>query len=151
MKEFDYSLDYDNIDFRENPELYRIGRGEQGVLLVEPYKSEICQHWRFRTPTIARRSAHTISRMFGEYLLRSDFVGADMARKFLMMGWTRARRYANHRDGKKYDDNRRVKPQEEDHWTCDKAESARIFKEAYDEARKNEDYQRMYKAWRASE
>lgn len=151
MKEFDYSLDYDNIDFRENPELYRIGRGEQGVLLVEPYKSEICQHWRFRTPTIARRSAHTISGMFREYLFRSDFVGADMARKFLMMGWTRARRYANHRDGKKYDDNRRVKPQEEDHWTCDKAESARIFKEAYDEARKNEDYQRMYKAWRASE
>ena len=115
MKEFDYSLDYDNIDFRENPELYRIGRGEQGVLLVEPYKSEICQHWRFRTPTIARRSAATISRMFGDYLIRGDFVGADMSRKFLMMGWTRARRYANHRDGNKYDENGNVKPQEADH------------------------------------
>ena len=32
-----------------------------------------------------------------------DFVGADMARKFLQMGFTRARRYANHRGGKKYD------------------------------------------------
>ena len=99
---------------------------------------------------LSQAHPHTISRMFGEYLLRSDFVGADIS-STLMMGWTRARRYANHRDGKKYDDNRRVKPQEEDHWTCDKAESARIFKEAYDEARKNEDYQRMYKAWRASE
>lgn len=38
---FDYSLDFKKINFRERPELYRIGRGEQGVLLVEPYKSEI--------------------------------------------------------------------------------------------------------------
>jgi hypothetical protein len=26
-----------------------------------------------------------------------------MARKFLQMGWTRARRYANHKGGRKYD------------------------------------------------
>ena len=151
LKEFDYSLDYDNIDFRENPELYRIGRGEQGVLLVEPYKSEICQHWRFRTPSIARRSADTIRRMFGDYLIRGDFVGADMARKFLMMGWTRARRYANHRDGNKYDENGNVKPQEADHWTCDKAESARIFKEVYDCARQDPRYRVLYKEWRSQE
>ena len=33
MKEFDYDLDYKNIDFtvEENRKLYRIGRGEQGV------------------------------------------------------------------------------------------------------------------------
>jgi hypothetical protein len=37
---FDYSLDFKHIDFRQSPERYRIGRGEQGVLLVEPYKSE---------------------------------------------------------------------------------------------------------------
>ena len=88
MIEFDYSLDYDNIDFRKNPELYRIGRGEQGVLLVEPYKSEICQYWRFRTPKIAKESSVRIYNMFLEYLDDGDFVGADMARKFLMMGWT---------------------------------------------------------------
>ena len=151
MKEFDYSLDYDNIDFRENPELYRIGRGEQGVLLVEPYKSEICQHWRFRTPSIARRSANTICRMFEQYLDDGDFVGADMSRKFLMMGWTRARRYANHRSGRKYDENGNVKPQEDDHWTCDKAESARIFKAVYDKARTNSVYKKMYKEWRQQE
>ena len=151
MKEFDYSLDYDNIDFRENPELYRIGRGEQGVLLVEPYKSEICKHWRFRTPQIAFDSANRIYAMFDEYLVRGEFVGADMARKFLMMGWTRARRYANHRSGRKYDKNGNVKPQELDHWTCDKAESARIFKEVYDQARTNSTYKKMYKQWRLQE
>ena len=67
MLEFDYSLDYDNINFRKNPELYRIGRGEQGVLLVEPYKSEICKYWRFRTPEIAEASANRISAMFHDY------------------------------------------------------------------------------------
>ena len=39
MKEFDYELDYKTLDFTD-PEvrgLYRIGRGEQGVLLVRPY------------------------------------------------------------------------------------------------------------------
>ena len=39
MKEFDYNLDYKEINFKkpENRDLYRIGRGEQGVLLVRPY------------------------------------------------------------------------------------------------------------------
>ena len=34
MIEFDYKLDYKNILFRPNDRRYRIGRGEQGVLLV---------------------------------------------------------------------------------------------------------------------
>lgn len=151
MKEFDYTLDYDTIDFRESPELYRIGRGEQGVLLVEPYKSDICRHWRFKTPDMATTSSTRIYHMFLEYLRQGDFVGADMARKFLMMGWTRARRYANHRDGNKYDESGNVKPQEKDHWTCDKAESARIFKAVYDEARNDTLYKKMYKEWRQQE
>jgi len=151
MKEFDYSLDYDTIDFSEAPELYRIGRGEQGVLLVEPYKSDICRYWRFKTPSLARRSSYIIYHMFLDYVERDDFVGADMARKFLMMGWTRARRYANHRSGRKYDKNGKVKPQEDDHWTCEKAESARIFKKVYDKARTHPTYKKMYKEWREKE
>ena len=52
MKEFDYGLDYKTIDFtiEENRKLYRIGRGEQGVLLVRPYTNDICAHWKFKTP-----------------------------------------------------------------------------------------------------
>lgn len=34
---FDYALDFKRTDFRRHPELYRVGRGEQGVLLVKPY------------------------------------------------------------------------------------------------------------------
>jgi len=37
-------------------------------------------------------SAKAIYTMFLEYLEDDDFVGADMARKFLQMGYTRARR-----------------------------------------------------------
>ena len=95
MKQFDYSLDFKNIDFRQHPELYRVGKGEQGVLLVEPYKGEILPFWRFKTPEIARESSSKIYSLFLEYLDREDFVGADMARKFLQMGYTRSRRYAN--------------------------------------------------------
>jgi len=36
--------DYTGIDFKKHPELYRIGIGEQGVLMAEPYKSEILPH-----------------------------------------------------------------------------------------------------------
>lgn len=99
---FDYSLDFKKIDFRARPELYRVGRGEQGVLLVEPYKSEILPYWRFADEDKATISSEKIFQLFLDYLENDDFVGADMARKFLQMGYTRARRYANHKGGKKY-------------------------------------------------
>jgi hypothetical protein len=99
---FDYSLDFKKINFRKRPDLYRIGKGEQGVLLVEPYKNEILPHWKFKTPAIARTSAVKIYKMFLAYKADGDFVGMDMARKFLQMGYTRSRRYANHRSGRKY-------------------------------------------------
>jgi hypothetical protein len=41
---FDYDLGFGSIDFRERPDLYLIDKGEQGVLLVEPYKSELLPH-----------------------------------------------------------------------------------------------------------
>ena len=151
MKEFDYSLDYDTINFRDNPELYRIGRGEQGVLLVEPYKSDICRHWRFKTPDLATASAARIYDMFMEYLDEGDFVGADMARKFLMMGWTRARRYANHRSGRKYDENGNVKPQEPDALTSKKAISAKIFRYYRNTLTNDPTYITMRKDWRKNE
>ena len=44
MIEFDYNLDYKNLMFDKNDKRYRIGRGEQGVLLVRPYTDVICKH-----------------------------------------------------------------------------------------------------------
>lgn len=79
-----------------------LGRGEQGVLLVQPYKNEILPHWKFKTPEIARHSATKIYALFVDYKLEGDFVGMDMARKFLQMGYTRSRCYTNHKSGRKY-------------------------------------------------
>jgi len=141
---FDYSLDYKNLDLRKNPELYRIGRGEQGVLTVEPYRTEIVPHWRFKTPEIARASSEKIYELFLEYKRQNDFVGMDMARKFLQMGITRARRYANHPSGRKYKKGtREIIPIEGEDPI--KAESARIFSEKYYLAKNDADYQAMMK------
>lgn len=156
MTKFDYSLDFKQINFRDRPELYRVGKGEQGVLLVEPYKSEILPYWRFKNPEIATESSSKIYDLFLNYLEQDDFVGADMARKFLQMGYTRSRRYANHKSGKKYKTNpqkaaskaeenkarQEVLPLEVDPV---KARSAEIFKDKWQQAKANTKYQRLLK------
>ena len=154
MKEFDYDLNYKELNFtnEETRQLYRIGRGEQGVLLVRPYTNEICAHWRFKTPDEAVKSANKILDMFLDYWLEEDFIGMDMCRKFLEMGFTRARRYANHNSGRKYKKGtKEVLPQEPDHMTSKFAESARIFKKVRDYVAKSPAYVMMRKQWRASE
>jgi hypothetical protein len=151
MMPFDYTLDFKTIDFRSSPELYRVGKGEQGVLLVEPYKSEILPYWRFKTPEIARESSEKIYEMFLDYLEQDDLIGADMARKFLQMGYTRSRRYANHKSGRKYKQNPQKESSKEGQIKARqdilpnevdpvKAESAAIFKEKWMQAKTNEKY-----------
>ena len=140
---FDYALDFKTTDFRQCPELYRIGKGEQGVLLVEPYKSELLPHWKFKTVAEAKKSSAKIYKMFLAYLKAEDFPGADMARKFLQMGWTRARRYANHRGGRKYDKKTgELLPRTED---AEKAAAAAAFYERYVAARQHPEYVRLKK------
>jgi len=156
-RSFNYDLDYKNLNLREQPELYRVGKGEMGVLLVQPYKSEILPYWKFKTPDIARQSSETIFQLFLDYKQKDDFIGMDMARKFLQMGYTRSRRYANHRTGQKYDGpvpdakkgqsgahGRQQLPRDEDPV---KAESARIFYAKYLEAREDEKYKQLKKEW----
>jgi len=154
MKEFDYDLDYKSLDFtdEETRKLYRIGRGEQGVLLVRPYTNTICNHWRFKTPEIAVKSSNHIYNMYLDYRDQRDFIGMDMCRKFLEMGFTRARRYANHNTGRKYKQGtKEILPQEPDHATSKYAQSAKVFKKVRDIVAKSADYVRMRKEWRASE
>ena len=152
MIEFDYKLDYKKLNFRKPDirKLYRIGRGEQGVLLVRPYTNIICRNWRFKTPSIAEKSANTIYHMYRGFRALKDFVGMDMCRKFLEMGFTRARRYANHKDGKKYKDGK-ILPQEKDWATCEKAKSASIFKRYRDLVATDKVYITMRKNWRELE
>ena len=153
MKEFDYELDYKRLDFtdEETRKLYRIGRGEQGVLLVRPYTHDICRFWRFVNEDIARKSADKIYSMFLDYKDKQDFVGMDMARKFLEMGFTRSRRYANHPSGKKYAKDGSVRPQSSDALHSEKARSATVFKKMRDKAAYDEKYVIMRKEWRTNE
>ena len=153
MKEFDYELDYKRLDFtdEETRKLYRIGRGEQGVLLVRPYTNDICSHWRFVNEDIARKSADKIYSMYVDYKDQQDFIGMDMARKFLEMGFTRSRRYANHSSGKKYAEDGSIRPQSPDALHCEKARSARVFKKMRDKVAKDETYVTMRKKWRGAE
>ena len=154
MKEFDYELDYKNIDFKDqrNRKLYRIGRGEQGVLLVRPYTNDICTHWRFKTPDEAVKSSNKIFAMYLDYRDEKDFIGMDMCRKFLEMGFTRSRRYANHNSGRKYKKGtRNILPQEKDHATSKYSQSATIFKKVRDIVARSDIYVKMRKEWRASE
>lgn len=140
---FDYNLDFDTINFREHPELYRVGRGEQGVLLVEPYKSEILPYWRFKTPEIAKESSEKIYDLYLDYKANNDFIGMDMSRKYLQMGYTRARRYANYPGGRKYNEKGEIKER-----TIDpiKAESAAIFEVKWKIVREDPDYLKLKKA-----
>lgn len=156
------SSTYADIDFRKLPEKYKIGRGEQGVLTAEPYKSELLPHWRFSTPQKAEISADKILEIFYEYKRHNDFVGMDMARKYLQMGYTRSRRYANHKSGKKYDGpvpadkkgqsgahGRKELPRTTEDPI--KAESARIFYERYKLAVNDPGYQKLKKMHQVQE
>ena len=153
MKEFDYSLDYKNLDFTNINirKLYRIGRGEQGVLLVRPYTNDICAYWRFKDVVTARKSSAKIYEMYQDYKRQKDFIGMDMARKFLEMGHTRSRRYANHKSGQKYDSSGAVLPQEADALVSVKAMAASIFKEVRDRVAMDPEYVMMRKQWRSEE
>lgn len=137
IKPFNYQQDFSSIDFRQQPELYQVGRGEQGVLLVEPYKSEILPFWRYKDEASAMKSSEQVYQLFEAYRQQDDFVGMDMARKFIQMGYTRARRYANYKGGKKYAEDGSLNTRGNDPI---KAAAATVFKGWWDKIRQDEDY-----------
>ncbi|KAK4056126.1 hypothetical protein OIO90_002857 [Microbotryomycetes sp. JL221] len=148
-QEFPFFLPFDKLDLRQRPDLYRIAKGEQGVLSVEPYKSEILPLWKFKNPQVATESSRAIKQKFEEYKRQQDFVGCDMARKFMQMGYTRARRYANHKGGKKYNVDAttgsktlipRLDLADQD---PDKAEAARIFAQQLEILNNDEEYHKL--------
>lgn len=84
-----------------------------------------------------------------------------MARKFLQMGYTRARRYANHKGGKKYDGpvpddknglsgahGREELPRSSEDPV--KAAAAKIFKQKWDEAKVHPEYVRQKQQFQAA-
>lgn len=137
-----------DLNYRKHPEKYRVGKGEQGVLICEPYKSEILPHWRFKTEEIAKVSSKKIFAMFDEYIRQNDFVGADIARKYLQMGYTRARRYANYKGGKKFDKDESYKPLQRGTGEEGKARAAAVFYEQYKLAEANPIYKKLKADWK---
>ncbi len=137
---------FDGIDLRQNPTCYVIGRGEYGLFHAEPYRSELLPHWAFRTPEVAAESIEKLRERFEAYAAAEDFVGMDVARKYIQMGWTRARRYARHKGGRKYgEDGVELPLGEEDPI---KTESARLFRVALDEVLRDARYRDGKVAWR---
>lgn len=96
-----------------------------------------------QNPAIAEKSAKEIFALFENYRKQDDFVGMDMARKFIQMGYTRARRYANYPGGRKYEQDRSIKTRNIDE---EKAASAAVFKEYWDRLRDDADYLQRKKA-----
>ncbi len=147
-----------DVNFRDSQWLYQVRKGEQGVLTIEPYKSELLPYWRFRTPEEALQSAKIIFQKFLDYKSDEDFPGMDMARKFLQMGFTRARRYANHRSGKKYDgpvpdemkgvSGAHGRPELPRDGDPVKAESAKIFFEYWKRAEADPLYSEKKREWK---
>ena len=132
---------------------YTIGRGETGVLTFEPYKSLLLPHWAFKTVPIAENSAKILWDIFLSYCERDDFVGADMTRKFIQMGMTRARRYANYKGGRKYDKGGGVREKavegKESAAQSEKMAASRVFEGYWRRCMADESYQALKGSWAA--
>ncbi|GME62581.1 cytoplasmic protein [Neofusicoccum parvum] len=68
----------------------------------------------------------------------------DMCRKFIQMGMTRAKRYANHAGGRKYSKvNGAELPKSSTHKDAkDKLEASEIFREVWNQCRDHEGYKK---------
>ena len=52
---------------------------------MQPYKAELLPLWRFKNEEVAAKSATAITLKWQQYMAANDFVGADLARKYLQM------------------------------------------------------------------
>lgn len=102
---FDCDLNFKNIDCRKRLNCIKSAEGSRGIDGGAVYLP--C--WRFKNPEIAKESSEKIYQLFLDYKEQDDFIGMDMACKFLQMGCTRSCCYANYKSGRKYDADGNVK------------------------------------------
>jgi hypothetical protein len=133
--------EYD-LDFRAHPEAYRYRSGEQGVFKVQPYKDELLPDWSFKDEAAAEASVKALREQYESYRASDDFVGMDMARKYLQMGFTRAMRYAKYPGGQKYNaDGTEREPKQ---WADpEKRAAAVVFRDAWQALTDDPAYQRL--------
>ncbi len=109
--------------------------GSRASSTLSPTKASCCHCWSFKDAEAARESADAIYECFLEYKAERDFVGMDVARKYLQMGYTRSRRYAKHKGGNK------SKPLDEPDPI--KSRAAEIFYEKWREVAEDEEYLKL--------
>jgi hypothetical protein len=73
-----------------------------------------------------------------------------MARKYLQMGFTRSRRYANYKGGRKYDANNNYRQLKIGTGEDNKVISANIFYHKWQEAELNPVYKSLKTEWKKS-
>ena len=131
-----------DVDFKACPEAYRCESNEKGVFKVEPYKSALLGHWQYKDEAAAQDAVRALCARYAVYRRTGDFVGMDMVRKYLRMGFTRAMRYAKYPAGTKYrDDGSEREPQQ---WADpEKREAAVVFREAWQTVLDDKAYQAM--------
>ncbi|USZ73457.1 DUF4385 domain-containing protein [Natronosalvus halobius] len=118
-----------------------MGRGEEGVFKVQPYKAELLPLWGYADRETADEGGEAIYERFREYRRDGDVVGMDMARKYLQMGYTRAMRYARYPGGRKYVDGSEREPI---HWAdSDKREAALVYETWLKLVTDDSEYQRL--------
>ena len=98
--------------------------------------------WQYKDEAAAKESSEALWEKFEAYKADDDFVGMDMARKYLQMGFTRAMRYAKYPGGQKYDAEGNEREQQT--WAdADKRAAAVVFRKKYQAAKDDADYQRL--------
>ena len=88
LMESSSSWDHD-INYREDPLSYTVTEDCTGMYTCNPYKEELLSIWKFVTSESALKSSKDIYDYFNDCLEKHDFIGADMARKYLQAGATR--------------------------------------------------------------
>ena len=73
-----------------------------------PYTNDICAHWRFVDEEASLKSSDRVSRC--SVSINDGKISLGHGTEILEMGFTRARRYANHSSGRKYASNGSVSP-----------------------------------------
>ncbi|KAL8844780.1 MAG: hypothetical protein Q9176_000880 [Flavoplaca citrina] len=86
-------------------------------------------------------SSQTLWKQFLQYDEEDDFVGMDMARKFIQMGMTRAKRYANHKGGRKYDAKGKELDKSTGHKDMkEKEDASQVFRQVWERCKKHDGY-----------
>ena len=91
--------------------------------------------WSFKDEEAARQSSEGIYKKFLEYRSAGDFVGMDVARKYLQMGWTRSLRYAKYKGGDKSPPREGLDPE--------KSRAAEVYRKKWRAAAEDEEYLRL--------